>query len=500
MKFTKHIKIGLIAVILFGASGCEEFLEEDPKNFISPETFYSSRIDVESALAGVYGNFTMHIWSTRLMYWITKLNNDENENSYPWNLNEPGFIDNASSNGDLNGVWNELYEGVKRANEFIFRVKDLGPSIIDPALKERMVAEAKFLRALDYYFLASFFGDVPLVTEPYDPSTSPLVERTEESVIWDFLRADLIDAASVLPPKSSYSGMDVARANREAAKMFVAKIAMIQMDWATANQYIDEVMTSGEYQLEEDVTMNWDLATEHGKESIFEFDYEADVIPRSGNIFHNHTAPGTAMNPMTGQSIGGGKWGGVVYNQFFRDSFDPNDDRLNNLFWPEAYYTGAADGRYYTVKYWDFNVMETARSGEGPINLVYFRYADLLLMKAEVENEIAGGPTVAAYNAINEVRNRSNVPDLAAGLTYDEFLNEVFDERDRELFYEGHHWIELSRREFSFVEQRIESQRLELFASINFDGAFDFQEHMMVYPIPQSQLDANPKLTQNDGY
>lgn len=494
------IKFGFIILFLLGMMSCEEFLEENPKNFISPDNFYRNTSDVQSALAGVYANYNMQIWSNRYMYWITKMNTDDNEVSAPWTLSEPGFIDNSADNGDLAGLWDRSYEGIKRANDFISRVTELGENIISADLKNRMLGEAKFLRALHYYFLVSSFGDVPLVTEPYDPGESPLVEKEDVTTVIDFFIGDLMDAVNALPPKSEYSGMDVSRINRDAAKMLIAKFAMRKNDWTQAKQYIDEIIASGEFELEEDVAMNWDLATEHGKEAIYEINFAADMVPRLGNIFHNHTAPPSARNPLTGDPIGGGKWGGALYNQLFYDSFHEDDQRKWKLFWPTEFYEEDADGRYYTTKYWDFETMDRARGGQGPVNLPYFRYADLLLMKAEVENEINQGPNTAAYDAINQVRNRANVPDLDPGLSYDEFLNKVFDERDFELFYEGHHWFELNRRSFEFVESRVEPSRLEFFELVNFDGKFDFQEHMMLWPIPQGQLDANPKLVQNPGF
>jgi starch-binding outer membrane protein, SusD/RagB family len=494
----KIISIGMLVALLMSiTTGCDDFLEENPKNFISPDAFYQNRGDVESALAGIYSSF---VDSWRSMYRITWTNNNDSENYYPASLSVPGFISWTADNGGLDNLWELRYEGIKRANDFLFRMADIESNVIPDDLKNRMIGEAKFIRALNYYWLASYWGDVPLITEPYNPAESPLVEREEESVVWEFLLSDLREAANALPLKSDYSGSDVSRINKHAAMMLAAKIAMIQNNWPEAKSLVDEIISSNQFALETDITHNWELGMEHSIESIFEIDFAADMTPRLGNVFHNHTAPGTAKNPLTGKAIPGGKWGGGVFSKFLYDSFEDTDERKLKLLWPLDFYEGESEGRYYTTKYWDFATMERASFGQGPVNLVYFRYADLLLMRAEIENEIAGGPNEAAYNAINQVRNRSKATDLEPGLNYEEFLHAIFDERNRELFYEGHDGLELKRRSFAFVESRVESKRRELFEWVGFEGKFDFQEHHMYYPIPQSQLDANPKLTQNPGY
>jgi len=502
MKYNKlkNVLIGTLILLIWGGSGCDDFLEEEPRNFISPVTFYANSGNVESALAGIYANQNIQIWGNWSQYSITKMNCDQNENKFPWNLTQPGFIDNSADDGDIVKVWNRFYEGVKRANDFLANVEPLGSEVISEDLKSRMIGEARFLRAISYYYLVCFFGDIPLMTEPYDPSESPLVEKDDADTILDFLISDLMKSVNALPPKSEYSGMDLARVNREAAKMLIAKLAMRKNDWAQAKQYVDEIISSGEYALEEDIAMNYDLETEHGKESIYEINFGADLTPMLGSIHHNHTAPGSARNPLTGEKIGGAKWGGALFSMLFYNSFEDNDERKLKLFWDTAFYDEHAEGRYYTTKYWDFETMDKARAGQGPVNLVYFRYADVLLMKAEIENEINNGPNAAAYNAINQVRQRVNASEIESNLNYEEFLHVVFDERSKEFFYEGHHWFELNRRDFEFVEPRVESPRLALYEAIGYEGNFDFQEYMMLLPIPQAQLDANPKLTQNPGY
>lgn len=490
----KIITLLIISLIFIGVTGCEDFLEENPRNFIDPAKFYENEADAYAGLIGIYGGLGNDLYSRG----IHVLNQHNTEEHWPWSMTAADVGFNYTPDyGFMNQVWPELYEEIKRANSFIDALENREVNF-DVSLKARMLAEAKFLRAYTYSVLAQLWGDVPFLTNSVASEADFFQSGTPTSKIYEFLIVDLKEAINVLPGKSAYSGSDISRVNREAAKVLLAKIYMIEKDWTNAKVHVDEIIASGEYALEEDVLDNWRTANKHGKESIFEVDFAKGFQPRRGNSLFQNSGPRGLKHPLTGKVVGG-LWAGVSFTPAFFNSFEDGDMRKQKLFFDPSSYS-AEVGRYYTSKYFDPTVMDHGR--DGPVNWVVYRYADVLLMKAEIENEISLEPNSAAYDAINMVRQRANATLLnsSESLSYEEFANSVFEERQKELFFEGSSFMDLKRRGYAYTKTRVEEARFELFDYIGYEGPFDVKEHEMVLPIPQSELDANPSLKQNPGY
>lgn len=488
----KQIILLTIPLLFVGLTGCKKFLEENPRNFIDPNNFYEKEADAYAGLVGIYGGLGSEFYARG----IHVLNQHNTEEHWPWSLTAADLGFNYTPDyGFMNKVWPALYEEVKRANSFIDALENKEVNF-DVSLKSRMLAEAKFLRAYTYSVLVQFWGDVPLLKHSVSAEADFFRSGTSSSDIYKFIKADLQWAIDVLPVKSSYLGPDISRANREAAKILLAKIYMIENDWPNAKKYVDEIIALGEYALEPDILDNWKTANEHGKESIFEIDFGKGFSPTLGNSLFQNCGPAKLKHPITGKIVGG-LWGGVSFTPAFFDSFEDGDMRKKKLFFDPSTYS-AEIGRYYTSKYFDPTVMD--QGADCPVNWVVYRYADVLLMKAEIENEINSGPNTAAYGAINMVRKRANIANLTDGLSYEGFLKYVFDEREKELFFEGHRFFDLKRRGYLFTKTRVEKARFKLFDYINYTGPFDVKEYELLLPFPQSELDANPTLKQNPGY
>ena len=492
-KFKKVIFL-TISMILLGFVGCKKFLQEDARNFINPGTFYQSQADAEGGIAGIYQTFNIGT-GEGLANILTELNSINSDFTWPWSMTayEVGY--NVTPDFYFcNNSWAICYDGIKRANSFIDAIEAANP--IEPVnVKNRQIGEAKFLRSLFYFYLVQIFGDVPLITKTYISSDNFFVTRDSTAVVWRFVKSDLLDAINLLPHKSAYSGSDIARPNQESAKMLLAKIYMIQNDWPNAKQYVDKIIASNEYQLVTNVFDNYRIAKKHGIESIFEVDYASGYIPSLGSTLFKLTMPANLICPLTGKPMGGA-WAGVAFSPDFYNSFDAGDQRLQLFFTPGTYV--APVGRYFTNKYFDPTVMTI--SADCPVNWVVFRYADVLLMKAEIENELNAGPNAAAYDAIDMVRVRANLAPLARVLDYNGFLDAVFTERAKELFAETHRFFDLKRRGYTFLVNKVLPARLALFNYIGFSGPFVIKESELVWPISTQEMDVNPKLVQNPGY
>lgn len=485
--YTAFLSISMILLI----AGCDSFLEEDARNFLNPEAFYKSLSDAEGGLAGLYGAINPNLF-VRSIHVVNQVNSDE---SWPWSFTawDVGY-DFTPDDAMPRNAWNVYYEGIKRANSFIQVLEHIDIDYPEE-LRNKMLGEAKFLRAFFYSFLVQYYGAVPLVEKPVSNKDDFYMERTPEDRVREFIKKDLYSAIASLPEKSAYAGKDISRASKGAAKVLLAKILLIENDWPNAKIIIDEIIASKEYELEEDIRDNWRTNNKHGKESIFEKDFESGYTPTLGHTLFQNSAPLGLRHPVTNQVIGGTQ-AGSSFSPFFFNSFDDIDTR-KQLFFDPSKHTGAK-GRYFTNKYFDPNVMFHAANS--PVNYVAYRYADVLLMKAEIENELNSGPNNAAYEAINMVRDRANIPDLTANLSYNDFLNKVFEERQKELFYEGHRFLDLKRRGYNFTKERVESARIQLFQFMGFEGGFDVKETELLLPIPTTEMDANPNLIQNPEY
>ncbi len=492
-KTKNYIKTILFAVFMLSLTACEDFLEENPKNFISPDNFYQNQSDAEGGLTGVYEIFHSNGLFAGNSNGIIFMHHMMSEYTWPWSMTAPdvGYINYSADYKCVVNIWTSCYDGLKRANSYISNLEDKEVDFPEE-LKNRYLGEARFIRSLMFYYLVQFYGDVPLVTEPFKGGDNFYVSKDPADKVWDFVMDDLDKAIEALPFKSEYSGADLARANKGAARILKAKIHMIREEWSEAKTQVDAIISSGEFDLEQDILDNWRTANEHGVESIFEIDHGSGFFPRLGNSLFQLSGPAGFEHPETGNIVGG-LWTGVAYTPSFYESFDNSDERKTKLFLDTAKHDGP-DGRFFTGKYFDPSVMYQGQWMNAPVNVVLFRYADLLLMKAEIENEINSGPNTEAYDALDRVTGRVNATPYPRNLNYEEFLNAVFRERAKELFYEGHRFFDLKRRGFEFTKNMVEPERMKLFEFIDFDGSFDIQPYMLTLPIPVQETDANPNL------
>lgn len=498
LKIKNYIATIFFTALILSITACDDFLEENPKNFINPENFYQNQSDAEGGLTGIYAVLHSYGLFAGNSNGIIHMHHLMSEYTYPWSMTAPDvmYINYPDFKCVIN-IWTDCYDGLKRANSYIANLEDKEVDFSEE-LKNRYLGEARFIRSLMFYYLVQFYGDVPLVTEPFKGGDNFYVSKDPADKVWDFVMDDLDKAIEALPFKSEYSGADLARANKGAARTLKAKIHMIREEWSEAKTQVDAIISSGEYDLEPDILDNWRTANEHGVESIFEVDMGSGFFPRLGNSLFQLSGPSNYEHPITGNIVGG-LWTGVAYSPFFYESFDNSDERKTKLFLDTAKHAGPA-GRFFTGKYFDPSVMYQGQWMNAPVNVVVFRYSDILLMKAEIENEINSGPNAEAYDALDRVTGRVNATPYPRSMNYDEFLNAVFQERAKELFYEGHRFFDLKRRGLNFTKTIVENERKKLFEFVGFDGTIDIQQYMLKLPIPVQEMDANPNLEQNTGY
>ena len=501
----KYTSLALISFLLFSCSGNLEKLPEIGELDVN---FYQNEADALSALTAAYDplqyNYTTIVYHFR--WFFGDLPSDDAIKGGSGQTDQPQLEDLSTffatpSNIHLNADWTAKYIGIYRANLVLEKVPEIAEQNINEDIRQRILAEAKFLRAYYYFELVTMYGGVPLVTTVLSPSeyNQP---RASATAVWSLIEQDLTEAAAVLPAKSEYAGFDMGRATRGAALGLLTKAYVYQTKWMDAQKSAEDLINSMEYSLDEDFDKIFLKAGENGPGSIFE-------IQRSplGGGFWGSVNGSNEGNLTNIYQIARGQFGGFGFNipqQSLVDEFEPGDPRLHSTVFMEGdvmgdrgIFTKAATGfdhDYYAKKYFvsrseheDINIGDPLMNGESNDRII--RYADVLLMHAEAAYH--NGQEGVARTSLNAVRARARrnaspgvLPDVtSSGAT---LLNAIYHERRVELALEG-------LRFFDVVRQ---GRGSEVFGPLGF-----VKGQHEVFPIPQQQIAlSNGTLTQNPGY
>ena len=385
----------------------------------------------------------------------------------------------TASNQAFNGQWSYDYEGISRANLSISYLTD--PAVvakigIAPALKDRLLGEAYFLRSVYYFDLVNNFGDVPLLLTPLKDFAEAygVAKRETKAKVYTQISADLTQARTLLPNSKYSDPVEKWRASRGAAIAMQAKVALYQQRWTDVISLVTELENLGFYSLDANYFDNFNVSDEFVEnEVIFAYDHQSAQNPRKGN--------GLAA-PLD--------WGFIAPTDNFLAEFEPNDPRL-------LYTVNVADKAVYKL----LGATNTAYKGndDSPGNKIYIRFADVLLWKAEAYNETGAFPQAIAI--INQIRARARnsltangtlppagtLPDRPASTDKAQIRTWLMHERRVELGFESQRFNDLKR-------WGIAKQVLTALGK-------NFQDFNYLYPIPQGEIDkSGGSITQNPGY
>lgn len=478
----------LVLLAFFVTVSCnDEFLDVPPQGEQPDEEFWVSAEDAAKAVNAMYANLRSWPQVAFAAIAVESLGSDNAEKgSSPSDATFLNAFDNytaTATEGQILDFWTGQYQSINLANQVLDNVPGIS---MDENLKQRYLAEAKFVRAYAYFRLVRAFGGVPLrLNVPEDASEYNLPRASREEV-YAAIEQDLSEAAAVLP--QSYNGADVGRATKGAALALHAKVAMYQEKWAEVLNLTNQVMGLG-YSLHPDFQELFRVENENSSESIFEI--QAAVIPG------NPAASNSQYSQVQGVrgSVGGG-WGFNVPTEDLAAAFEPGDPRRDAtiLFRGEITPQGDAipvegDNPMYNEKsYVPFNQHIAGYSEGAEQNIRVMRYADVLLMNAEANNEL--GNTDAALAALEMVRARARGgnPDVLPEVTtrdQDELRQAIWHERRVELALEFDRYFDVIRQ----------GRGLEVF------GPLGWEPHNEVWPIPQTEINLSAGvLTQNPGY
>lgn len=470
-----------LSILIFGLSSCQDFLELEPEFQISESSFYQTVGDFETATIGNYAEL-QNIYDVNILY-LTELTTDNAEITWTSPTTAEAECDElnlTSNNTFVNAIWNLGFKTIIRSNTILEKIESAD---VEATHKAQYRGEAHFLRALNYFNLVRLFGDLPLVSTSFrspegiaefDMSRRPVEE------IYNLIIADLEQAATNL------QGLDLgtSRASADAATTLLAKVLLTRGDYAGTIRELDKVIAGSRYTLVEDFASLFGAGNEYSAESIFEIEYLSGNVGEGNGFSSVFTPPSFNMAIFPGNMAGSGR---IVPTQDIRQAFANHDLRreasiMDSLLLQDGTY----EDTQYGLKFVDFT---TGITGDGGVNFIVLRYADVLLMYAEALNE--SGQTEDAHSHINAVRSRAGLIPLS-GLDQTALRLALEQERRLEFLGEGHRWFDLLRT------GRAISVMNDYFTSIGLD--FSLTENELLMPIPQREIDIDPNLSQNPGY
>ncbi|UCS92201.1 RagB/SusD family nutrient uptake outer membrane protein [Echinicola marina] len=487
-----------ICLTTFFLGACTDFLKEEPSDRYVIDNFYSGQSDAEAAVTAVYQQlysiYERHIFLLNALPTDDEKNGLGMPNQFLQNLE---YLRHTSENQFVREMWQRNYSGIARANTAIINI----PAIdMDEVIRDRLVGEAKFLRALYYFNLVRFHGGVPLILK-LESVEDALGPRASESEVYEQIVQDLSDAELTLP--SSYTDKDIGRATKGAAKILLGKVYLTMKEFGKAEEKLAEVINNEQeygYGLHDNFADNWNPATENGWEMVFSIEFMDP--PGNGN------SAMILQGPKYSLPGGFGVLGLTNSNEAdiptrdLYDRFQEEDERKAATFTTD--FVSLKDGSVHTssiplfTKYWEEGENNPANSDA---NMHVIRYADAILMYAEALNE--QGKTALALTQLNRIRERAfNSMDFNfMGLNQEEVRQAIWEERRLELAMEGHRWFDLVRTG-RFVETMKAHAAYEasVAESNKVEIAQNLKDYMVLMPIPQREVDLNPAIDQNDGY
>ncbi|MEO0898660.1 MAG: RagB/SusD family nutrient uptake outer membrane protein [Bacteroidota bacterium] len=480
----------LLGLLMLGATACEGLLEKQPLGQLTSSNFFQTEEHAVWATNAVYN--ILRDWEVHVFSYIGLtdiISDDSDKGSTPTDANFLLEIDNLTftpSNIAFSGVWSGYYQGIYRANLAIQEIPNIE---MDEDLRDRLLGECKFLRAYFYFKLVRWFGDIPLITAPLEPSEYQQ-SNTPVAEVYAQIEQDLMEAIGVLPLRSQYASSDLGRVTKGAAEGLLAKVYLTQEDFANAETYALSVINSGEYALLERYGDIFQPKGENSSGSLFEV--QATALETGGAGSQYNEVQGVRGTPNLG-------WGFNRPSDDLIVSYEPGDPRREaTVLYPgEVLPDGSARvddnpnivNERYNQKAW---VPEHAGgNGNGPGNIRILRYADVLLMAAEALNE--NGKSADALPYLNRVRERARqglsgiLPDIME-IDQNALRELIWKERRIELAMEQQRWFDLKR------QGRL-SEKMKAVGKEFVDGRHELM------PIPQREIDlSGGELQQNQGY
>ncbi|MBO9640672.1 RagB/SusD family nutrient uptake outer membrane protein [Siphonobacter aquaeclarae] len=500
MKVAKHI---VLASALLTLGGCKDFLNETPTGFLTPSSNVSSTkvarayanagyANLQGLLSGQSSSYGGNTWNL-LEFMTGKANSD---------LGQTGFVNfqNLGYNNTsfyVDTWWQQMYLGIGACNLAIQSIPTINAAGLTDAQKTNMLAEARTLRALYYFFLVRMYGAVPAVTEvPKDLNL--FIARTPAKDIYDkIIIPDLLAAEkSTLPWQDNTGKVSMGAVESILADVYLtyagAAINGGQQYYAESAKRSLNVIQNGGYKLFTNYTDMISPANKNSGEFIFQVQYAASV-PST-----NPLTPLTIPN-YSGISKYSDEYGSVYPTPQFIQSFPKGDKRAQEKQFFYTNYPSIKTGQTVTFKntyiYKWFDVTAVTNTAKSDLNYTLYRLADVYLMYAEASNKADGAPNANAVSYVNQIRARASLDPIPASMSQAAFEQEVWLQRYFELCFENKMWFDMIRTRK--VHNDVTGNWDDFVGHKTVYGA-TFAEKQLLFPVPKQESDVNPKLLPNN--
>lgn len=513
--------IYLIAGLAFIFPGCRKKLDLANPNLQTTADFWKTREQAYAGSTAIYNALGVDGTYMRSFPGLSDSRGDDFMGDSPWlDLVLTGEFIIPSTSDPVFWIWRDFYLVVNRANQVIKYVGAYDESVLSKQEKDRILGQAYFLRGLAFYNLAISFKNIPVITEPFVDPNDYFTPTASDDDEWNQIFSDLKQAESLLP--ISYANVDgldqgqIGRATKGAAAGLLGKAYLYRKDYANAGTQFEKFFTGGPlanvYSLMPDYRDNFKDVNENNAESLFEVQFTEG----KGSDINWCCDPNANWKQVQGISVTYGMEGAGfsdylptrwIYNEYKKEktvdgkddprllvtiaSYEPADNSV--LAYGRAWWN--PDTAIYPRKYTNDGVgngkpVEVA--AESGINYRVLRYADILLMYAEVLNET--NKTGDAYSYIQQVRSRARLPDLATvkpNMTQAQMRDQLAHERALEFAIEGQRIHDLIRWGWFYDAAKLAELKSH---DRDFDTWTPGNEYL---PIPQVELDVNKNLKPN---
>lgn len=491
----KYIKLAAALLVAGVLSSCEKALDEVNYDQFTETTFYKTAEDAKLAVTAVYASLNpdgYSIWGCGLGGIVpqSSFTTDELICSWGWSgwpmFNALNLTETFPSDA-LFVFYNNLMPTISNATVVMDKIANM--DITDTKVKDTYVGELKALRAHYSWILYSYYGPVPIRVDAAvaaDPNAEPIARPTKDEMVAQ-IEKDYKEALEVLPLASELASSDYGRFTKDACLMGLIKLYMQEKRWNDVITYAHQLQ-----QLGHSLKSNYaDIFTyeNNGDHSEVIFAVNTRMDAYSSNMWLAHALPGNYADP-SGQSLT--QWGGYKMPWAVYDKFDNNDKRKERLLasWKtsDGSTFDARANNYIGAIPMKYGVDPNATSEKHGVNIIVWRYADVLLSLAEAINEVSG-PTTEAYELVDQVRTRAGLEGWSQDLTQDEFRTKLKDERLFEFWCEGGIRREDLIRWGTYVDRAIEA------------GSQFAKPEFVLWPIPRKVInETNGVVKQNPGY
>lgn len=499
MNTKNFYKLCLLAFSTIGvmASSCKKsFIDlSDPTRIVTSEYYKDSTslsaavIAAYSGLQDVYGKNG----TNRGIFPFAEVASDNSMSIVDGTgVGDFEYFNVTSSNPVIQSMWTYSYRCIARCNVVLGRID---PVAIAPAIKSRWIAEVKFIRALTYFNMVRIWGDVPLVTKEIQTIADAYqYGRISTAEVYAQIEKDLQEAeAEVNLPAKYPSVSDLGRVTKTAVKALLAKVYLTEKKYDLAAAKLQDFITAYDgnpHSLLPNYSDIYLTTNEVNAEILFSVRYTKGNVPATGSPFTNYFAASTANT--------GGVGTAYQLNTLRKDLVDTMTAQGTADKRVAASYTTVSSTTWATKKYTDVPASDLDADNDW----IVLRYADVLLMYAEALNELSAANVPAAIPYVNRIRTRAGLSGTAlldTTITQPQLRLAIEKERRIELNMEGHRWFDLVRtgRALTVMNNHFTQYSIRLNAG---SPIVQVQSYQLLFPIPISEINSNPVLTQNPGY